>query len=143
MILRCQFNGYETDFVKTISFDYGYCFTFNSGFDSFSNKIPIKTISEAGSDKSFQLELFICDDWDQSEFQMNSGIRIIVHNQSVTPLLTSEGKNLASGYHTNIRISRHFFKKLSKPYSDCIENASVNDSYDSVYFKALFKYKFV
>ena len=45
MILRCQFNGYETDFVKTISFDYGYCFTFNSGFDSFSNKIPIKTIS--------------------------------------------------------------------------------------------------
>jgi hypothetical protein len=143
ILLKCQFNGFicnESDFIKTINYDFGNCFTFNSGFDSFGNKMPIKTISEAGSDKSFQLELFLGDEYLQSEFLMNSGARVIVHNQSITPILTSEGRDVASGYLTNIGITRSFFKKLSKPYSNCIEDVSNPFGYDSVYFKAIFQY---
>jgi len=66
MMLTCQFNGYTcntSDFITTYNYDYGNCYTFNSGFDSNGNKMPIKQISEAGSDKSFKLELFLGDEF--------------------------------------------------------------------------------
>jgi acid-sensing ion channel 2 len=141
MQLRCQFNGIQcnrSEITRTYNFDYGNCYTFNSGYDSNGNKIPIKQISQAGSDKSFQLELFLGDESVQSDFLLNSGARVIVHNQSITPIYQSEGRDVASGYLTNIGVTRSFFSKLSKPYSDCVKETSSPEGYESEYYKAIF-----
>jgi hypothetical protein len=141
MLLTCQFNGYscnKSDFITRYNYDYGNCFTFNSGYDSNGNQIPIKQISEAGSDKSFKIELFLGDEFIQSEFLLNSGARVIVHNQSVTPIFTSEGRDVASGYLSNIGLTRSFFNKLNQPYSDCISNTSDPNSFNSIFYKSIF-----
>ena len=141
MMLTCQFNGYscnKSDFITTYNYDYGNCFTFNSGYDSNGNQIPIKQISEAGSDKSFKIELFLGDEFIQSEFLLNSGARVIVHNQSITPIFTSEGRDVASGYLSNIGLTRSFFNKLNQPYSDCISNTSDPNSFNSIFYKSIF-----
>jgi hypothetical protein len=141
MMLTCQFNGYEcnkSDFITTYNYDYGNCFTFNSGYDSNGNQIPIKQISEAGSDKSLKIDLFLGDEFIQSEFLLNSGARVIVHNQSVTPIFKSEGRDVASGYLSNIGLTRSFFNKLNQPYSDCISNTSDPNSFNSIFYKSIF-----
>ncbi len=69
---------------------------------------------------------------------MNSGARVIVHNQSVTPIFTSEGRDVASGYLSNIGITRSFFNKLDHPYSDCIANESDSNGFNSNFYKAMF-----
>ena len=141
MLLNCQFNGYscnQSDFITTYNYDYGNCFTFNSGYDSNGSQIPIKQISEAGSDKSFKIELFLGDEFVQSKFVLNSGARVIVHNQSVTPIFTSEGRDVASGYLTNIGVTRSFFNKLNQPYSDCIMNTTDINSFRSSFYQAMF-----
>ena len=142
MLLTCQYNNNDCsskDFVWRYDFNYGNCYTFNSGFDLNGQKIPIKKISEAGSDKSFKLELFLGDEFYQSEYALNSGARVLIHNQSITPIYQSEGKDVASGYLTNIGVTRSFYTKLSNPYSDCIKEATKIESYDSRYYKAMFE----
>ena len=62
MFLFCKFNNVpcnQSDFLFFYNYDYTNCFTFNSGFDRDGNRVPVRMISEAGTDKSFQLALFL------------------------------------------------------------------------------------
>ena len=61
-LLTCYFNNVacnESDFVTFYDFQYGNCFTFNSGYDNNGNRVSIKKISEDGSDHSFRFEIFL------------------------------------------------------------------------------------
>ena len=94
MILTCYFNNLPcnaSDFVWTYDYDYTNCYTFNSGFSSNGSQIPIKQSNEAGPDGAFKLELFLGDDEYQNQYILNSGARVVIHNQSVTPIIISEG----------------------------------------------------
>lgn len=142
MLLTCYFNDVpcnENDFIWRFDFDYVNCYTFNSGYDKHGNKIPIKQINEAGSDQSLKLELFLGYDLTQSQYILNSGARVIIHNQSFTPIISSEGIDVPTGFQTNIGIKRSFLFKMDSPYNDCIKNTRSADSYDSKYYQAIFK----
>lgn len=94
MLLTCYFNNIpcnSSDFVWRYDYDYTNCYTFNSGYDMNGNPVPIKQVNEAGSDRSLKLELFIGDDATQSQYMLNSGARVVVHNQTITPIINSEG----------------------------------------------------
>ena len=114
-----------------------YC-KFNSGYDQAGNKVAVKQVNEAGSDRGLSIELFLGDDVTQSQFVLNSGARVVIHNQSITPIIISEGVDIATGFQTNIGVRRSFLYKLDQPYSACIKNAHSADGYNSVYFKAIF-----
>jgi acid-sensing ion channel 2 len=141
MLLTCYFNDLpcnSSDFVRRYEYDYTNCYTFNSGFDQQGNKVPIKQVNEAGSDRSLRLELFLGDDGFQSQFILNSGARVVIHNQNTTPIISSEGKDISTGFQTNIGIKRSFLSKLDQPYSDCIKDISSPNSFDSHYYRAIF-----
>ena len=141
MLLTCFFNDKPcnvSDFIWRYDFDYTNCFTFNSGYDVNGNRVPIKTVSEAGFDMSLKLELFLGDDASQSEFILNSGATVVIHNQSVTPILRSDGNDIATGFQTNFGIKRSFFTKLDEPYSKCLKNLTSNSSFDSEFYRAMF-----
>lgn len=141
MLLTCFFNGIKcnsSDFIWTYDFDYGNCFTFNSGFDQNGNKIPIRQINEPGSDRSFKLELFLGDEFTQGIFMQQSGARVVVHNQSITPLIEAEGKELSTNYQSDIGIKRSFISKLEKPYSNCVKQIYSSAGYDSDFYRAMF-----
>ena len=141
MLYSCYFNDVRcnsSDFIWRYDYDLTNCYTFNSGYDQNGNKVKIKTINEAGSDRSLKLELFLGDDVTQSQFIMNSGARIVVHNQTVYPLISSEGKDISTGFQTNIGIKSSFVSRLDAPYSDCVKKADSPDSFKSFYYKAIF-----
>lgn len=141
MLLTCYFNDVpcnQSDFVWTYDFDFVNCYTFNSGYDKYGNKIPIKRINEAGSDQSLKLELFLGYDLTQSQYILNSGARVVVHNQSVRPIISNEGMDIPSGFQTNIGLKRSFFHKLDAPFSTCVKNSKSPDGYNSYFFKAIF-----
>lgn len=114
MILTCYFNNLpcnSSDFIWRYDYDYTNCFTFNSGYDKYGNKVPIKQSNEAGPDGALKLELFLGDDDYQNQFILNSGAHIVVHNQSLAPIIVSEGVDIATGFQTNIGIRRSFLSK--------------------------------
>ncbi|CAF0708689.1 unnamed protein product [Brachionus calyciflorus] len=141
MLLTCYFNDVpcnNSDFIWRYDFDYVNCYTFNSGFDQYGNKVPIKKVNDAGSDQSLKLELFLGYDLTQSQYILNSGARVVVHNQSVDPIISSEGIDVPTGFQTNLGIKRSFLFKLDSPYSDCIKDTKSPDSHDSLYYKSIF-----
>jgi hypothetical protein len=92
-------------------------------------------VNEAGSDRGLSLELFLGDDPTQSQFVTNSGARVVIHNQSTTPLINSEGVDISTGFQTNIGVRRSFISKLDAPYSDCLKDISSPDSFPSEFYK--------
>lgn len=141
MLIKCYFNDApcnSSDWIYVYDYDFLNCYTFNSGYDKDHNKVPIKQINEAGLDKSLQLELFVGDDATQSQFLLNSGLRVTVHDQDITPIIISEGLNIATGFKTNVDIERSFTKKLDSPYSDCIKNVDSPQSFNSYFYKSVF-----
>lgn len=141
MLLTCYFNDMpcnQSDFVWTYDFDFVNCYTFNSGYDRNGKPVPIKRINEAGSDQSLKLELFLGYDLTQSQFILNSGARVVVHNQTTKPIINNEGLDIPSGFQTNIGIKRSFFHKLDGLYSNCVKNSRSPDSYNSFFYKATF-----
>jgi hypothetical protein len=142
MLLTCYFNDLpcnSSDFVWRYEYDYTNCYTFNSGFDQKGNKVPIKQINEAGLDKGLKLELFVGEDnLNETKFTLNSGVRLAIHNQSIHPIISSEGKDIPTGFQTNIGIKRSFLFKLDEPYSDCIKATRSRTAYNSHYYRAIF-----
>ena len=86
----------------------------------------------------FEKDIFLGDDRFQNQFIANSGARVVVHNQSITPILSSEGFDISTGYQTNIGIRRSFLSKLDSPYSECIKDASSPSSYDTYFYQVIF-----
>ena len=76
----------------------GNCYRFNSGYDQSGNKVPVKQMNEAGSDRSFNLQLYLGDEFSQGEFMFSSGAVVAIHNQSVQPLMAAEGKFLSTKF---------------------------------------------
>jgi hypothetical protein len=63
------------------------------------------------------------------------GIGIVIHNNSFDPGyyfgISNENVNIIPGFFTDIQIRRKFNHKLGHPYSNCLEDVSLIDSYDS------------
>lgn len=142
MLLSCYFNDQEchdSDFVPFYDFDFVNCFTFNSGYDKYGNKVPIKVVNLQGTDLGLKLELYLgLDKANLTRFITNSGARIIVHNQSTIPVVDSEGIDAATGFQNNIAIKKYFEHKLPYPYSNCIKNVKSKDAYNSRLYRAMF-----
>lgn len=69
-LLSCYFNNKkcsEDDFIWSYDFEFGNCYTFNSGYNSSGNQMPIKKISDYGSDHGLKLEIFLGNELAQVE----------------------------------------------------------------------------
>lgn len=69
---------------------------------------------------------------------LQSGARVVIHNQTYKPSIISEAVELSTNYMTNIGVVRSFYYKLSDPYSDCVKDANSVNGHDSPYYKAMF-----
>jgi hypothetical protein len=142
MLISCSFNGKlcdSTDFVYMKSYDYTNCYTFNSGKNPNGSEAKIRVVSKSGQINSLEIELYTGQITDQF-FIYKSGAYIVVHNQSIEPMLQSEGIEIATGAQTNLAVKRTFINNLPIPYSDCISDVKSSTSYDSELYRAVFDY---
>jgi hypothetical protein len=69
-----------------------------------------------------------------------AGAVISVHNKNIRPLLIEEGFKLDTNQQTNLVVSRNYLKKLSYPYSNCIDDKHTIDSFHSASYKYTIAY---
>ena len=87
ILVSCLFLGQTcsaSDFTLSYDYNYGNCYTFNG------NRYMAKTVANAGPAYGLQLELFTGDPSIET-FTYERGFYVVVHNQSVTPIMDSEG----------------------------------------------------
>ncbi len=131
ILVSCYYSGQKcssSDFKFIRSYDYGNCYTFNANLSN------IRNISNAGPQHGLELELFTGLD---DIYIYKRGFYVVVHNQSVSPIMDNEGVYVSIGAETNIGIERVFYEKLSSPYSKCVENPNSPDSSTSALYKAI------
>lgn len=140
IMFYCTFSAKQcnsNDFKWFYHYWFGNCYTFNSGFDSNENKIEVLKTTTPGYIYGLVIELFMDNSEGSSALDSIDGVYLLVHNKSINPysLVAREGVTVPFGECTNIGIKRQFIKKLSYPYSDCIENTNetnikLSDSYN-------------
>ena len=131
MLISCEYQGtpcYSTDFYPYHDYHYGNCFRFNGLDPNASNAEyyykghrELKQSTKAGWRNGLRLELYVGDPTRQQQYVYKSGIRVIVHNQSITPFPDQNGIDVSPGQQTNVAVSRTFINRLSLPYSDCVD----------------------
>lgn len=119
MLISCRFQGEpcrQTDFEYFLDYNYGNCYRFN-------NASNIREIKNPGWRNGLRLELST-GDLEQQFFNIKSGMRIVIHNQSIVPFIDEEGIDVSAGFQTNIAIKKTIISRLSEPYSNCVEEYS-------------------
>lgn len=126
--LDCTIN----DFEWYTDYHYGNCYRFNG------NKDNIKLARQPGLKNGLRAEFFIGNLDNDQQFLYKSGMRVIIHNQSVIPFSDEDGLEVSAGEQTNIAITRLFVIRLPYPFSDCIDNfTSEENQSKNKFFKTL------
>jgi len=136
MLLSCTFNGKICnssyfEFIPSPTF--GNCFKFDANLVNESMQV-----FRTGFEYGLKLELFIGSEDDNPYWLRETGALIAIQNKITKPLLVEEGLKVKPNTETCLKVNRETFKKLSKPYSDCIEKNESPDSFDSFYYKDTF-----
>lgn len=136
MLISCKFYGSDcdiNDFYYIHDYDYGNCYKFNAGFTNKAGysaeriNTSIKYVNKPGSENGLRLELFTGNTKHQQKFSYKTGVRLVVHNQTRRPLISSDGIDVPAGLATSISISRTFIKHLPAPYSsNCVDLKYIN-----------------
>ena len=128
-LIDCHYNNEncknttDDDFVWHFSYNYGNCYTYNSGFkyelneNPLKKSVPKKVAKKPGSLFGLNLEIFtgVAD----SLYSLkNYGAIVFIHNQTSLPE-TSSGILLKPGTHSDIVVKKSFSSLVPSPYSDC------------------------
>jgi len=136
MLLSCIFNSKSCNsshFEYVASATYGNCFKFDSSLVNESMEV-----FRAGFEFGLKLELFIGSEEENPYWIRETGALISIQNKSTKPVFGEEGLKVKPNTETSLKVYRETFKKLSRPYSDCIEKNDSPDSFDSFNYKDAF-----
>ena len=123
-------NDCKNDLHWFWSFDYGNCYTFNSGLNLTSQKINLKDAYKYG--KGFGLNVVV-NLYDVNKYIGSDakGLVVFVHNSSFKP--SSKEVFVKPGEVTHIQLERTFVEKQPSPYSECIDlNSYSSELYDYI-----------
>ena len=128
MLISCSFNWKtcsEKDFKFFFNSIYGSCYSFNAD-------VPPKSVSVQGPDYGLTIELFMGDPNVQTEYELDDGIVVVIHNQTNKPYFNSQRNLVSLGTETDLKITRNFIEKLGQPYSACINFDNNTDFHSEI-----------
>lgn len=118
MIISCFFEGkpcdMNNDFVEANARFFGRCFTFNPKGN--------RKVNRLGQWNGLQIELFVGEDEFQPCWESRRGYYMAMNSLNQKPVLSEETYPITPGLDTNVALKLVEYKKLSRPYSDCIED---------------------
>ena len=144
MLLMCKYNSQicnKDEFRLNVTFKYGNCYSYNTGYNINGEKMEIKKIINSGRRNGLKLELFVDLTDPDFNFQKSNGIHLLINNQNIQPIPEIDGIDLPIGYETDVVVTQTVYKRLSYPYSNCIKKENINDSksFDYSLFKETFR----
>ncbi|RNA31126.1 FMRFamide-activated amiloride-sensitive sodium channel isoform X1, partial [Brachionus plicatilis] len=138
ILVSCFYNNEEC-FAENFHWfrdnDFGNCYTFNDLFDGNNQKIESLKTSKSGSDNGLKMEIFVGVAGRQDLFTVKRGIRVVVHERGVRPLLKYDGIEVSTGAATHLAISRTTYSNEPPPYSSCRSDPNNILAGDSDYHK--------
>lgn len=135
MLLSCTFNTFPCNssyFTKINISKYGPCYFFNR------NTITSLKSEKPGRNFGLSLELYIGAPNMQPPWISTNGIVVAVSNRTSKPVFAEEEIKVKGGQETNLMLTREVLLKLPYPFSNCIENVTSMDSYNSIEYKMTF-----
>ncbi|CAF0942247.1 unnamed protein product [Brachionus calyciflorus] len=136
MLLNCNFNFKgcnSSNFKFFLSSTYGFCYQFNA------DKSNIRKVSSPGKQAGLSLELFIGYPNKDYDLYKSYGAHLFIHNSSTIPSSEYDGISLSTGHETDIVVSKTYFQKLPKPYSDCVQDSNATKNFDSDLYRETIK----
>lgn len=137
MIISCLYNAQPcdpNDWSWFFDSQFGNCYQFNS------NMSNLKQSYQTGKHNGLMLELFVGVPDNLTSLSLSNGAHIYINDNQVKPLI-GEGNDVASGFYANIVLERISNIQKPYPYSDCVENLVSIDSFDSDYYRKVFRSK--
>ena len=138
MLLFCSFsyeNCSANDFYWEWDNFYGNCFSFNSGFNSTGQSVPLKETNLAGSTFGLAVEFYVNFYEELISFNsINSDYGLIVRIDNISHVIDYSlgGISVSAGTHTYLALNREFKTSLPKPYSNC-DDLSTNNFNSDLY----------
>ena len=126
----------SSDFRSYYSFSHGNCIQFNSGINSDGLEVPVKTTTFQGETNGLILNIDPLFN-ENRIFPMRQikGLRVFIHNKSLTPSFYDSSILVKSDTQTNIGVKRTFSSNLPRPYSDCEDLNRLDESETSDLYK--------
>ncbi|RNA28850.1 acid-sensing ion channel 5 [Brachionus plicatilis] len=112
---------------------YGNCFTFNGKKVNEYHKS-----NQHGQFFGLIIELNVAIPNDARTLSISSGAHVYINHNPIVPLF-GEGLDLSTGTYSNIALERTITKQMPDPYSECKNNLDSIDSFDSEYYRKVFK----
>ena len=142
IIIYCQFSmvkcDLDADFEHYYDINYGNCYRFNSGKNMNGTQVNQKYTFKSGQFGSLDIEFFIGSaSENQNILSKLNGFVIFITNYTLDSSYT-EGIQISPGYSTAISLNKYSIVKQPKPYSQCIDDLTNIDSYDSALFRKFF-----
>ena len=122
----------ESDWTWFYDSLYGNCYRFNSV------QSEIKNSNQGGKFNGLMIEMFVGIPEKIETLSISTGAHVYINDNSVKPII-EEGIDIAPGYSTNLVLERIKKKVMPKPYSNCIDNLDSIDSFDSEYYRKVFR----
>ncbi|RNA36501.1 acid-sensing ion channel 2 isoform X1 [Brachionus plicatilis] len=141
ILISCMFNLQqcsENDWEWYYDYFYGNCHRFNTGKNLKGEKIDIKYTNNAGKYNGLMVELFTGIPNNHKTLSLTNGAHVFIDDNSFKPI-TQGGYDVATGFSTNLAIERIKTKLMPQPYSECIQNLDSIDSFDSEYYRKVFR----
>ncbi len=139
MLMDCLFSTapchiyHDLSFKWFYNFEYGNCYKFNWNLSK-----PLK-LSKSGYRGGLHLELYLGNSSSNESFINKRGFRLAIHNMTDKYVdLEDQGIDLAGGYTTNIHIKRTYYQRLGYPYSNCVEDLTINNPYKTPTMEKMF-----
>jgi len=118
------------DFSWIYTTNYGNCFRFNAGLDTFGNKVPLKKVDKEGKYSELEMDLFLLEHKDIPNLNSNRGFRIFVENSSDVASTFDGGIDIKPGTLSELNIRKLVTQRKPFPYGDCQEEYPEDFIYD-------------
>ncbi|RNA22809.1 acid-sensing ion channel 1 isoform X2 [Brachionus plicatilis] len=137
MFISCLYNlrpCNQSQWTWFYNSEFGNCYRFNSD----QNSQEIQKTYQAGKYNGLMIELYVGIPEEQNTLSQTSGAHVYIDDNSIQPLF-GQGVDIAPGFGTNLVLQRIKRKQMPKPYSSCNENLDTIDSFDSEYYRKVFR----
>lgn len=130
----CKFNSKlcdKNDLEWYFDFTMGNCYKFNSNGSL--------KVGKSGYLPSLQLQFVIGDSTSRNDYFIESGMRILIHNSSITePTVFENGISLAPGFNYDLKLSRTYYTRLAAPYSECLKDLGKSNTHRTRVMNVMF-----
>ena len=135
IIISCLYNAQpcdKNDWTLFIDPQFGFCYQFNT------DKEKIKRSFQTGKYNGLMLELYVGLPDHKDTLSISTGAHVFINDNSIKPLI-GQGLSIAPGTYSNLVLGRTTNKQMPQPYSECQSNLDSIDSFDSEYYRKVFK----